>query len=96
MRQGPIGAPLAAGQRDPLSRPSSRRCGRRWLDRRGSDCLGLEGDADVAAAAALIGEPARASVLMALADDRSLAASTLAAEAGVAPSTASNASSPAS
>lgn len=43
----------------------------------------------MAAVAALIGEPARASVLMALADGRALAATTLAAEAGVAPSTAS-------
>ena len=49
----------------------------------------MDGDADVAAVAALMGEPARASVLMALADGRGLAASTLAAEAGVAPSTVS-------
>jgi DNA-binding transcriptional ArsR family regulator len=49
----------------------------------------VDGDADVAAVAALMGEPARASVLMALADGRGLAASTLAAEAGVAPSTVS-------
>ena len=47
------------------------------------------GDADVAAVAALVGEPTRARVLMALADGRALAASTLAAEAGVAASTVS-------
>jgi DNA-binding transcriptional ArsR family regulator len=49
----------------------------------------VSGDVDVAAVAALIGEPARAAVLMALADGRALAATTLAAEASVAPSTAS-------
>src|ERR1700678_2348890 len=49
----------------------------------------MDGDADVAAIAALMGEPARASVLMALADGRALAASTLAAEVSVAPSTVS-------
>src|SRR5579875_863469 len=49
----------------------------------------MEGDADVAAVASLIGEPARAAVLMALTDGRALAASTLADEAGVAPSTVS-------
>jgi DNA-binding transcriptional ArsR family regulator len=49
----------------------------------------MAGDADVAAVAALIGEPARAAVLMALADGRALAATTLAGEAGVAPSTVS-------
>lgn len=47
------------------------------------------GDVDIAAVAALVGEPARAAVLMALADGRALSASTLAAEAGVAPSTLS-------
>jgi DNA-binding transcriptional ArsR family regulator len=47
------------------------------------------GDADIAVVAALMGEPARAKVLMALLDGRALAASTLAAEAGVAPSTLS-------
>jgi DNA-binding transcriptional ArsR family regulator len=49
----------------------------------------MHGDADVAAVATLMGEPARASVLVALADGRALAASTLASEAGVAPSTVS-------
>ncbi len=47
------------------------------------------GDADVARVAALIGEPARAKVLLALADGRALPASRLAAEAGVAASTIS-------
>lgn len=49
----------------------------------------MHGDADIATVAALMGEPARAAVLIALADGRALAASTLAAEAGVAPSTVS-------
>ncbi|WP_320671604.1 ArsR/SmtB family transcription factor [Patulibacter defluvii] len=47
------------------------------------------GDADVASVAALVAEPARARILFALGDGRALAASVLAAEAGVAPSTAS-------
>lgn len=49
----------------------------------------MQGDADVAAVAALMGEPARAAVLVALGSGRALAASTLATEAGVAPSTLS-------
>jgi DNA-binding transcriptional ArsR family regulator len=49
----------------------------------------MRGDIDVAAVGALIGEPARAAVLVALADGRALAATTLAAEAQVAPSTLS-------
>ena len=49
----------------------------------------MEGDADIAAVAALMGEPSRAAVLMALIGGRALAASTLAVEAGVAPSTLS-------
>jgi DNA-binding transcriptional ArsR family regulator len=48
------------------------------------------GDTDLAAVGALLAEPARAKVLLALADGRSLAASVLAAEAGVAASTASH------
>jgi DNA-binding transcriptional ArsR family regulator len=50
---------------------------------------GHGGDADIASVAALIGERARARVLMALADGRALPATVLAAEAGVAASTAS-------
>ena len=49
----------------------------------------VRGEADIALIGALIGEPARARVLMALVDGRALPASRLAAEAGVAPSTAS-------
>jgi DNA-binding transcriptional ArsR family regulator len=49
----------------------------------------MAGDADVAAVAALMGEPARAAVLCALADGRALAATTLASEADVARSTVS-------
>jgi DNA-binding transcriptional ArsR family regulator len=48
------------------------------------------GDADLASVGALLAEPARAKVLLALSDGRSLPASMLAAEAGVAPSTASH------
>lgn len=42
-----------------------------------------QGDADIAAAAALFSEPARARMLMALADGRALPASMLAGEAGI-------------
>ena len=49
----------------------------------------VQGDADIAPIAALIGDPARARVLTALTDGRALPASRLAAEAGVAPSTVS-------
>src|SRR3954449_5594106 len=49
----------------------------------------MTGDADLAALGAVLGEPARARMLLALGDGRALAASMLAAEAGVAPSTAS-------
>jgi DNA-binding transcriptional ArsR family regulator len=47
------------------------------------------GDTDLAALGAVLAEPARAQMLLALGDGRALAASVLAAEAGVAPSTAS-------
>jgi DNA-binding transcriptional ArsR family regulator len=47
------------------------------------------GDSDIAHVAALIGDPGRARVLTALGDGRELPASVLAAEAGVAASTAS-------
>jgi DNA-binding transcriptional ArsR family regulator len=49
----------------------------------------LRGDADIAALGSVLAEPARARMLMALGDGRALAASVLANEAGVAPSTAS-------
>jgi DNA-binding transcriptional ArsR family regulator len=49
----------------------------------------VDGDADVAGAAGLIGEPARAALLFALMEEEALPASELAARAGVAPSTAS-------
>lgn len=49
----------------------------------------VSGDADVSIPAGLLGEPARARLLLALADGRALPATTLAAEAGVAASTAS-------
>jgi DNA-binding transcriptional ArsR family regulator len=50
----------------------------------------VAGDTNLAAVGALLAEPARAKVLLALTDGRSLAASVLASEAGVAPSTASH------
>jgi DNA-binding transcriptional ArsR family regulator len=49
----------------------------------------MRGDADIARIGALVAEPARARMLMALGDGRALAASVLADEAGVAASTAS-------
>jgi DNA-binding transcriptional ArsR family regulator len=49
----------------------------------------MDGDVDVAAAAALIGEPARASLLLALMEEERLPARELAARAHIAPSTAS-------
>jgi DNA-binding transcriptional ArsR family regulator len=49
----------------------------------------MSGDVDVAAAAALIGEPARAALLIALTEAEYLPARELAARAGIAPSTAS-------
>jgi DNA-binding transcriptional ArsR family regulator len=49
----------------------------------------MQGDTDLARVGALIGDPGRARVLQALSDGRELPASVLAAEAGVAPSTAS-------
>jgi DNA-binding transcriptional ArsR family regulator len=49
----------------------------------------VDGDADLAAVGMLLAEPARARMLAALGDGRALPASALAAEAGVAPSTAS-------
>jgi DNA-binding transcriptional ArsR family regulator len=49
----------------------------------------VPGDVDVAAVAAVIAVPARASMLAVLVDGRALPATRLAAEAGVAPSTAS-------
>jgi DNA-binding transcriptional ArsR family regulator len=50
----------------------------------------VTGDVDLAAVGAVLAEPARAKVLLALGDGRSLPASVLASEAGVAPSTASH------
>jgi DNA-binding transcriptional ArsR family regulator len=47
------------------------------------------GDTDISPVAALLADPARGRILLALGDGRALAASVLADEAGVAPSTAS-------
>jgi DNA-binding transcriptional ArsR family regulator len=56
---------------------------------RSAQRAGTPGDADISAVAALLAEPSRARIVLALADGRALPASTLAVEAGVAPSTAS-------
>jgi DNA-binding transcriptional ArsR family regulator len=49
----------------------------------------VKADADVAAAAALLSEPTRAALVLAVMDEEPLPASDLAARAGIAPSTAS-------
>ncbi len=49
----------------------------------------MDGDTDIATLAALLADPGRARILLALGDGRALAASVLADEAGVAQSTAS-------
>jgi DNA-binding transcriptional ArsR family regulator len=49
----------------------------------------VRGDADVAAAARLLAEPARAALVLALMDAEALPSGELAARAGIAPSTAS-------
>jgi DNA-binding transcriptional ArsR family regulator len=49
----------------------------------------MRGDADLAALGGVLAEPARARILLALADGRALPATTLATEAGIAASTAS-------
>src|SRR6202011_3234498 len=48
----------------------------------------MNGDADIATVGALVADPARAKILLALGDGRALPASVLADEAGVAASTA--------
>jgi DNA-binding transcriptional ArsR family regulator len=50
---------------------------------------GVDGDTDIATLAALLADPGRARILLALGDGRALAASVLADEAGVAAATAS-------
>lgn len=50
----------------------------------------MNGDTDIAKVASLMADPARARILLALGDNRALAASVLADEAGVAASTASS------
>lgn len=69
----------ARGSQRPLARPGG---GAR-------DSEHQRGDADLAALGSVLAEPARARILLGLADGRALPASVLAAEAGVAPSTAS-------
>jgi DNA-binding transcriptional ArsR family regulator len=49
----------------------------------------VKGDADIAKVGALVADPARARILLALGDGRALPATVLADEAGIAPSTAS-------
>jgi DNA-binding transcriptional ArsR family regulator len=55
----------------------------------GAQSQAHQGDTDLAALGAVLAEPARARILLALGDGRALAASVLASEAGVAASTAS-------
>src|SRR5919197_4886439 len=50
----------------------------------------MQGDTDITKVASLMADPARAKILLALGDNRALAASVLADEAGVAASTASS------
>src|SRR4051812_2152057 len=57
--------------------------------RPGASLRPMPGDADLAALGAVLGERARARMLLALGDGRALPASLLASEAGAAPSTAS-------
>jgi DNA-binding transcriptional ArsR family regulator len=57
---------------------------------RSYDVPEMKGDADISKVAALMADPARAKILQALGDNRALAASVLADEAGVSPSTASS------
>jgi DNA-binding transcriptional ArsR family regulator len=59
------------------------------MDVSSRDMVRRGGDVDLAGPAELIGHPARAAMLLALLDGRALPMSTLADEAGVAPSTAS-------
>ena len=49
----------------------------------------MPGDADIASIAALLADPTRAAMLLALSDGRAFTAGELAKSAGVAPSTAS-------
>ena len=51
--------------------------------------MNIEGDTDIAAIAAVVADPSRALILLALADGRALSASVLSGEAGIAASTAS-------
>jgi DNA-binding transcriptional ArsR family regulator len=61
-----------------------------WLRHHlGEMAVELLGDADLAALGAVLAEPARARILLALGDGRALPASVLASEAGIARSTAS-------
>jgi DNA-binding transcriptional ArsR family regulator len=55
----------------------------------GASLESMPGDADIASIGALVADPGRARILLALGDGRALAASVLADEAGVAASTAS-------
>ena len=50
----------------------------------------MDGDTDIAKVAALLADPARTKILLALGDSRALSASVLSDEAGVSPSTASS------
>ena len=57
---------------------------------RDATALPTRGDADIAAVASLLADPARCKVLLALDDGRALPASVLAEEAGISRQTASS------
>src|SRR5437763_8567620 len=57
--------------------------------RRATSMARMDGDVDIAALGALLSDASRCRLLFALTDGRALAASVLASEAGVSPSTAS-------
>src|SRR5438270_2405810 len=62
---------------------------RAWSKRARGTVCDMHGDADIASVGALVSDPARGRILLALGDGRALPASVLADEAGVASSTAS-------
>ena len=70
-------------------RRSTRQSERMSPTRSAPESADGQGDADLAALGSVLAEPPRARMLLALGDGRALSAGVLAAEAGVAPSTAS-------
>jgi DNA-binding transcriptional ArsR family regulator len=81
--------PLAARRHATQPRRPSLRLGTKCRPRRVGGVGPIPGDTDIAAVAAVLADQSRAKMVLALGDGRALAATTLAAEAGVAASTAS-------